>query len=301
MKTAKKVWIIIAVCLVAAGGIISALSFAAIGFDFEGLATEKFISNEHNVTEDFSNIKIDVNTSDIDFVRSETDECMVVSIDSEKVKHTVAVKDGTLLISIEDNRKWYDYIGVSFGGMSLTIHLPKEQYDTLKIESDTSDIIVPKDFTFSGASIETDTGDIEFLASLSGALEISSDTGNIKIDSINAESIILENDTGKTELNEVKCENINAESDTGDIRFINTLVSEDITATSDTGDVMFEESDAELIYVKTATGDVTGTLLSQKVFITETNTGNVSVPKFTTGGKCRIVTTSGDIDMQVKK
>lgn len=299
MKTAKKVWIIIAVCLVIVGAIISALSLMTLNFNFALLSTEKFISNEHNITEDFSNIKIDVNTSDIEFVRSQTQDCMVVSIDTEKVKHNVFVENGTLTVSVEDNRKWYDYIGISFGEMSLTVHLPKEKYDALNIEADTSDINVPKDFTFSSASVETDTGDIEFLASLSGALKIGSDTGNIKIDGINAESIILENDTGKTELNEVKCENINVDSDTGDISFINTLVLENITAKSDTGDVIFEESDAELIYVKTSTGDVKGTLLSQKVFITETNTGNVNVPKFTTGGKCEITTNTGDIHMEV--
>ena len=41
----------------------------------------------------------------------------------------------------------------------------------------------------------------------------------------------------------------------------------------------FENSDAAQISIKTSTGDVTGTLLSEKVFITETSTGNISVPK----------------------
>ena len=50
MKTAKKVWIIVAVCLIVSGTIIGALSLAKVNYDFVNLSTENFISNEHNIT-----------------------------------------------------------------------------------------------------------------------------------------------------------------------------------------------------------------------------------------------------------
>ena len=56
----------------------------------------------------------------------------------------------------------------------------------------------------------------------------------------------------------------------------------------------FSLSAAEL-YVRTTTGDVTGALLSEKVFITGTNTGSVAVPETTTGGVCEIRTNTGSI------
>lgn len=49
-----------------------------------------------------------------------------------------------------------------------------------------------------------------------------------------------------------------------------------------------------------STGDVTGTLLSEKVFITETGTGSVNVPKTVTGGKCEIKTSTGDIQIEIR-
>ena len=52
--------------------------------------------------------------------------------------------------------------------------------------------------------------------------------------------------------------------------------------------------------VNTSTGDVNGTLLSEKIFITDTSTGRVSVPKTTSGGKCEITTSTGDINIGIK-
>lgn len=290
MKTAKKIWIIIAVCLIAVGAMISAWSLASTGFDFEGLATEKFISNEHNIIADFSNIKIDVNTSDIDFVRSETNECMVVAIDSEKVKHTVTVENDTLLIGIEDNREWYDYIGISFGEMSLTIHLSKDSYNSLNIEADTSDITVPQDFVFGNAEIETDTGDIKLLSSVSETLDISTDTGEIEIGEMDVRYFKC-----------VECKNIKIESDTGDIKLWRTMASDTITVQSDTGDVWFCVVEAPYVNVVTDTGDVEGDLYTAPKFITKTDTGTVKVPDARTDDIFEITTNTGDIYFKVVK
>ena len=51
--------------------------------------------------------------------------------------------------------------------------------------------------------------------------------------------------------------------------------------------------------MRTHTGDVSGNLLSDKVFITETDTGRIDVPKTTTGGKCEIKTDTGDIRISI--
>ena len=60
-------------------------------------------------------------------------------------------------------------------------------------------------------------------------------------------------------------------------------------------------SDAEELFIKTDTGDVTGTLLSAKEFVYETDTGRVKLPETTTGGKCEIITDTGDIHIEIKR
>ena len=64
------------------------------------------------------------------------------------------------------------------------------------------------------------------------------------------------------------------------------------------GDVEFNGCDADEIYVKTNAGNVTGSFLSNKVFIVDTDTGSVDVPKTETGGRCEINTHTGDIKIK---
>ena len=66
-----------------------------------------------------------------------------------------------------------------------------------------------------------------------------------------------------------------------------------------TGNVNFDGSDAAEIFVKTSTGKVTGNFLTDKVFITQTDTGTVAVPKTVTGGRCKIATDTGDIEIKI--
>lgn len=61
-----------------------------------------------------------------------------------------------------------------------------------------------------------------------------------------------------------------------------------------------ENADAGELYLKTESGSVSGTVLTEKVFLTETVSGTVNVPKTAKGGKCEIITKYGDVDISVK-
>jgi DUF4097 and DUF4098 domain-containing protein YvlB len=57
--------------------------------------------------------------------------------------------------------------------------------------------------------------------------------------------------------------------------------------------------DAADIYIETTTGSVTGTLISEKQFFTETSTGKVNVPPSGNGGRCEIETGTGNIRIEI--
>ena len=61
----------------------------------------------------------------------------------------------------------------------------------------------------------------------------------------------------------------------------------------------FTACDAGELHVKTDTGDVTGSLLSDKIFFAESDVGSVDVPKTTTGGVCEIQTNTGNIAITI--
>lgn len=291
MKTSKKVWIIIAVCLIVLGGIIGTLALASVNFDFLSLSTEKITESEQLIDKDFSSIKIDVRTSDVIFVPSADKKCRVICIDTENVKHTTTVKDDTLLISVKDSRKWYDHIGISFGNTSVTVVLPKESYDSLNITGNTSDITISKDFIFTNIKITTDTGDVSLLSSAKETLDISTDTGDIEIGSV----LDIKN------IKRIECKNIKIESDTGEIELWRTMASDTITVKNNTGDVWFCIVESPYVNVVTNTGDVEGDLYYAPTFKTKTDTGTVKVPPAKSEDLFEITTDTGDIYFKVVK
>ena len=72
-----------------------------------------------------------------------------------------------------------------------------------------------------------------------------------------------------------------------------------MTVERSTGDVRLEQCDAEELDIRTDTGDVKGSLLTEKVFIVRSDTGRIKVPESITGGKCRVTTDTGDIEITV--
>ena len=133
-------------------------------------------------------------------------------------------------------------------------------------------------------------------------LNLTSATGDIRVNSAAVGADIgIKTNTGNVKLTDTFCSDILAETDTGNITFKNVEAAGGISARSDTGNVGFEDSDAENIIVKTSTGNVTGTLLSEKVFVTKTSVGKVSVPRTVSGGKCEITTSTGDIRIDIRK
>lgn len=320
MSKTTKIWLITATALVALGTILFASVMAQYDWDFTKLSTVTYVTNTYEVNDEFDKISINVDTTEIEFVLTEDDACSIVSFEAEKLKHSATVQNGTLVVGTVDTRKWYDHICISMGSPKMTVYLPQNQYASLFIETDTGDINIPKDFAFNKIKIDGDTSEVNCFASVTNVLEIELSTGDINIDSITAgqvklttttgeiavnsvtakNNIDIETDTGKVKLTNVSCSDFVAESDTGTMTLKNVVATGSLSVESDTGDVRFDGSDATEISVKTDTGDVTGTLLSEKVFITETSTGRISVPKATSGGKCEITTSTGDIKIDIK-
>lgn len=319
MSSTTRAWLMTAAFLAALGLIIFTGSMAAYGWDFTRLSAMKYETNTYGVSGDFDRIAINTDTDQIEFVPSNGEGCSVICFEAEKVKHSAAVRNGTLVIDKADTRKWYDRIGIFFGNPKITVVLPRDEYASLSIETNTGDITIPEDFTFENLTIHGDTADVDCSAAVSNVMEIELSTGDVKANGASANRIKLstktggirvystasagiidiETDTGDVKLTDVACENLTAESDTGTISLKNVVAAGSFSIESDTGDVRLENSDAAQISIETDTGDVTGTLLSEKVFIVGSSTGRVNVPKTITGGKCEITTSTGDIRIDI--
>lgn len=313
-KTA--ILLIFATCLILIGCIIFGGVMTVFKWDFKTLSTDKFETITHTISEEFENISIINDTADVIFLPADTDECNVVCYQNQIIKYSVKVEDNTLNITPVDTRKWYDYISFfSFSSPKITVNLPKNQYNSITVNQDTGNIEIPKDFKFSSIDIATSTGYINNLASATENIKLKTSTGDIKTQDISAKNIdlsvstgkvtasniIADGDlkitvsTGKTNLTDIKCKNIISNGDTGSMSLKNVLADEKFNIKRSTGNVNFDGCDADELFIETDTGNVKGSLLTSKVFITESDTGRINVPKTTTGGRCEITTDTGDI------
>lgn len=254
-------------------------------------------------------------TADITFASSNNEKCKVECYDTEKVKYSVTVENDTLIIKINNQKSWYNYIGFQMGTPKITVYLPNTEYNALSINESTGNIEIPKDYSFDNADISLSTGNVNFYASVSKAVKIKTSTGNIRVDNTSAGSLDLLASTGKVDvsgvtcldnitvgvstgkvyLTDISCKSVISSGTTGNTSLSNVIAANKLSVERTTGNVKFSGCDADDIYVKTTTGNVTGSFLSDKVFITDTNTGSVDVPKTVTGGRCEINTNTGNI------
>ena len=314
-----KTGLIIAGCLILIGGIIFCIAMVASKWDFSKLSSAKMQTNDYIIEEDFNNISINEDTAKIDFLPAEDGKCKVVCYEDAEKTHDVKVEKDVLVIAYKSENEWYDNIKINFSTPKITVYLPKSAYDTLKIDSDTSDVKIAKEFTFNTIDINLSTGDVNCYASATEDIRIKASTGDINVEGITAATLYLTVSTGKitanavdcsgdvnikvttgdTHLSDFRCSTLTTDGDTGDITLEHFIASDKLNVVRSTGDVRLVGADAGEIYIETDTGKVSGSLLSEKIFIPRTDTGKIDVPKTTSGGICEITTDTGDIKITI--
>lgn len=281
MRKAAKVWLRIAAALVVVGCVLFAAVMSALRWDFTKLSTVRYETRIYEIDEAFSDISLTSDTADIVLARSADGTCSVECEEEENAKHTVVVENGALTVRINDQRSWQDRIRFSFGSPRITVYLPAADYAELSVRGSTGDVTVSKELSFTNIDISVSTGSV----TVSGA----NCKGNITVGTV----------TGGVCLSDISCRSLLSGGTTGNITLDRVIASERISIERSTGNVGLKDSDAAEIFVRTGTGNVSGSLLSDKVFLVQTGTGNVDVPQTTTGGRCEIETGTGDIEMEI--
>ena len=266
----------------------------------------------------FNKFDIDLTIADLEFVAS--DETKVVVQETKYDVHTVEVADNTLKIKGQDTRKWYEHLfnWNWFQKVKVTVYMPAGSYEDFKVTSATGDVVVPSDFSFASFTTTVSTGNVTSKANVTGDVTVTTSTGNINFEGITAnkmdlkastgwiklkdvavtEEVKLKTSTGDFKLENVTCKSYESNSSTGDVVFNNVKVTNAVTIKNGTGYVKMTASDAEELDIKTSTGDVKLELLSSKIVYPETSTGRKDVPPSTTGGLCKIKTSTGDITVK---
>ena len=320
MEKKTKIGFIVAGVLILIGIAIFVTALGMLNWDFKNLSTIQYETSTYAISEDFHDLSVVTDTADIRFLPAEDGKCTVICEEEDNAKHAVEVKDGKLTITLQNKKAWRDYIGINFRSPKIVVYLPQEQYGDVKIQGSTCDVDITKDFSFASLDISVSTGDVKNYASASGSVKIKTSTGHISVEKISAGTLELKVNTGDVTVCEVTCEddvkltvstgnaslsgilcsNLTTNGDTGDLFLSNVIATGKFCIERTTGDVKFDACDAAELMVETDTGDVIGSLLSAKIFFAEAETGSVHVPKTTTGGRCEITTSTGDIRITIE-
>lgn len=255
----------------------------------------------YEVNDEFNSIYIVADTENIVLKPSVDSECKVSCYNSNKLWHSISVEDGELVIKVVDERRWYEKF-FNFGTQNdITVFIPRENSSSLMIEADTSDIDIASDLFFSSINIWVDTGNISNLASASCEISINCGTGDIDVSDVTSENLYLYSTTGRISVNNSMIYGeVKLVADTGDISLSNTVSTGNLNATADTGGVKFEKIDASEVIIKTETGDVEGSFISEKIIFATSETGDINIPKLTSGGRCDISTETGNINITIE-
>ena len=113
------------------------------------------------------------------------------------------------------------------------------------------------------------------------------------------DSITIENNVGEIELTELSCKKLFVTLNADDISLQRVIASEGLYIKNNTGDIEFEECDAPIVSVENVTGDIEGSLLTEKQFDAKTTTGRVNIPESSGEGSCKLRTNTGNIQVEI--
>ena len=299
---------------------------------FENFNNKEFITNTYEIDEYFNHIAISTDTTDILFEKSEDGKCKVVCYEEKTMTHSVSVDSDTLFIDFDESKKLSGFIKPLVEKAKITVYLPDDTY-SLFIKGSTGNIKIPESMHFTSSNITISTGNINFSATSNSVVIVAStgdvelnntasdqikvdvSTGNITLKDLLSSSIVLSTSTGSIKVSDVivdgdistdvttgdvhftniNCNNLLSTGTSGHVELNNVIAKEKLNVTRTTGDVNLKSADAEEVFIKTSTGNVKGSFLTNKIFIVRTSTGDIDVPGSISGGKCEITTTTGDI------
>ena len=301
----------------AVGGAI--LLAAAVGAGVTYLVRKaNTVTQTYDLDKTFNSIKVDVETSDIEFVKSNEGIGKVICTEAKDYKHIVVVENETLKVSFDHKYR------LNFGFMSpdfkVQIYVPSSTEYSLEIVHTTGNLDIGEDFTFSDVKVTGSTGNNKIQSNVKNTVNVKCSTGRIYLANMNPTSIFIESSTGESSLKDINCsgditmqsttgrkvfdnvkaKNLQVKSSTGSTRLSDVIIASKLDIDSTTGDVDIKKSDATEINIKLTTGDVNAEFLTSKIVYAKSNTGDVDVPKSTTGGLCSIETRTGSIKVVFK-
>lgn len=290
-KTKKAV--IIGSVLVGIGVIIGFIGIAIGGFKFPNgavdLTTMKALHAEKKtvqIADAFDKIEITGTSSmDIEICKSKTGKNYVEYYDTDDWTSHVDVKEHVLKFTTDDKGKHKAVVSLGFG-------------------KDTAARLYLADAEYKEISVTTLSGYVTIQDVNAETVNVSASSGDLYMKNINVpDSIMATSSSGDIDLENATAKQIELGANSGDIE-MQDITAESLRMSTSSGDIDLESCDAEKFDITTSSGDVDMEITAGRTyrFETKTNSGAVDVPDGDADSDylCKIVTSSGDVDVKQK-
>lgn len=303
MKSSKKTVICAAILLVAAGVFLLLMAMAMGKGNWKELKTVGYEEKTFPVSGKVNDIQISDSESGVKILPSGDGTCKVICPEKTdgSVYHTVEVRDGVLTVQRHDERKWFQFIGVNLYIGGVEVYLPEGEYGALTASSTAGSISVADGLTFESADLKSISGSIRMLSQVEQELNAESASGSVRVENASPENLYAKSSSGRIELSHIRGGSVTAKATAGKITLMDVIAKDTLSAQNISGGVALEGCDGGTIRIASTSGSGKGTLLSDKIFITDTGSGRISVPRSTEGGECEITTTSGSIHIEIRQ
>jgi len=255
------------------------------------------VTSSYNISNSFEDIEIIGVDFDITISPSITEDTGIIikCIENSKIRFDINVVDKKLIVKQQDLRNFPQLL-FNFCDLEIELYLNYQIYNDLIITNNTGDIFISEYVTFNSIKIESSTGDLQLETKEVSSLDIKSSTGDITISNTSVKNNVnIKSSTGKIKIENVTCEKLDITTSTGSTKLINVLVNNDFNMVGSTSDLYLDKFDANNIYITLSTGNIKGTILTNKIFMVKSSTGDISVPETITGGICKIKTSTGNV------
>lgn len=233
------------------------------------------------IDESVCDVSVNDAECDIRVLPAEDGVCKIMCKESDGVTYRIETEDGKLTIERLDHRRWYERIGVCWTDMEIVLYLPEGEYGAFQAQSVGGNIDIGERLGF-------------------GTVEIQSTSGNIAAEGATMrDSLILDTVSGNIQLSGVRCGCLALNTTSGETNLQNVIAEAEIRIESVSGDMRLDACDGASLRLKSGSGGVFGTLLTEKTFSVKTVSGETEIPDSNFGGECEISTVSGDISFTI--
>ena len=201
-------------------------------------------SKVYNVSDDFNNISISVKTANIEIFKSQTQEVKIVCSERKCFAYSIHVENNTLEIKT-GKRKWFTYFLPYFKNNQISLYVPQDVLENIKIKTVTSKIKI-FDIVCSSLEVQNVTGKIELDKVIAkNKINIKNNTGKVYFNGSDASEIFVKTNTGSVGGILLSEKAFIVKTKTGKINIPNSFGTSRCQIISNTGNINFEIKDKE--------------------------------------------------------